>query len=311
MTKLIQKIKRKFHRIYLVSLRKIKFLPPEIYVDYLYRYYTGKKLDLANPKEFNEKIQWYKVHYHPKILNQLVDKYAVRAYVEEKIGSQYLNDIYGVYKNPEEVPFDELPNQYVIKATNTSGYNLIVTDKETLDKKKTRKLFKKWLSKTNYYLRSREWAYKDVEPRLIIEKFLKEEGQSSLVDYKFYCFDGVAKFVDVHIDRDTDHKQGCFDLDFNLLPFGKSANYKSISSGLAKPTNFDEMAELSEKLSAKLPFVRVDFYSVNGNSIFGEMTFYPSGGRKDYIPDEYNKIIGDYFKLPLLKRGQKIITEID
>ncbi|WP_298550695.1 ATP-grasp fold amidoligase family protein [uncultured Algibacter sp.] len=311
MTKLFQIIKKKAKRNHLVLLRKLKFVSPETYVHYLYSYYTGKKLDLVNPKEFNEKIQWYKVHFHPKILNQLVDKYAVRAYVKDKIGAQYLNDIYGVYKKPEEVPFNELPKQYVIKATNTSGYNLIVTDKENLDKKKTRKLLKKWLSKTQYYLRSREWAYKDVEPRLVVEKFLKEEGKSSLVDYKFYCFDGVAKFVDVHIDRDKEHKQGCFDLDFNLLPFGKSINYKSISSGLAKPTNFDEMAELSQTLAANLPFVRVDFYSVNGNSIFGEMTFYPSGGRKDFFPDKYNKIIGDYFKLPKLKKGQKIITEID
>ena len=311
MTKLFQKIKKKIHRNRLVLLRNLKFVSPEVYVKHLYNYYTGKKLNLVNPIEFNEKIQWYKVHYHPKILNQLVDKYSVRAYVKDKIGAQYLNEIYGVYNKPEDLPFNEFPNQYVIKATNTSGYNLIVTDKEKINKKKTLRLLRKWMSKTNYYLRSREWAYKDVEPRLIVEKFLKEEGKSALVDYKFYCFNGTAKFVDVHIDRDKDHKQGCFDLDFNLLPYGKRINYKSISDGLEKPVNFNEMVRLSETLANKLPFVRVDFYSVNGKSIFGEMTFYPSGGRKDFHPNKYNKIIGDYFELPKLKKGQKVINHID
>jgi hypothetical protein len=311
MTKLFKIIKKKIQRNHLVLLRKFKNLPPEIYAHYLYRYYTGKKLDLVNPKEFNEKIQWCKVHFHPKILNQLVDKYAVRAYVEDKIGAQYLNDIYGVYKNPAELPFDNLPKQFVIKATNTSGYNLIVMDKEKLDKKKTRKLLKKWLSKTQYYSRSGEWAYKDVEPRLIVEKFLKEEGQISLIDYKFYCFEGKAKFLEVHLDRRQNHKRGFYDFNFNPLPFRYVSLDKSISSKNEKPSNLKEMIKLSEILAGNLPFVRVDFYSINGKTIFGEMTLYPSGGRKDFFPDEYNKIIGDYFKLPKLKEGQNVISEID
>ena len=156
-----------------------------------------------------------------------------------------------------------------------------------------------------------EWAYKDVPPRIVIEKFLKEEDKNSLVDYKFYCFEGKAKFIDVHIDREEDHKQGCFDLDFNLLPFGKSLTYKSISAGIEKPINLDEMTRLSETLAENLPFVRVDFYSINEKSVFGEMTFYPSDARKAFYPDEYNTIIGDYFKLPKLKDGQKVITKLN
>lgn len=308
---LFQKIKRKLQRNRIVLCRKFNLVSPETYVQYLYNYYTGKTLNLQNPKEFNEKIQWYKLYYKPKILKQLVDKYDVRAYVEEKIGSQYLNEIYGVYNTPEDIPFEKLPSEFVIKATNTSGYNLIVSDKRKLNKKRSINLLTKWLGKTDYYLRSREWAYKDVKPRLIVEKFLKEEGKSALIDYKFYCFNGIAKFVDVHIDRDKEHKQGCFDLNFNLLPFGKRLNYKSISTEIEKPDNFDEMVELSQVLAANFPFVRVDFYSVNGKTIFGEMTFYPSGGRKDFYPNKYNKIIGDYFVLPELKNGQKTITEID
>ncbi len=288
------------------TARKMRFLPSKIYVKYHYEYFSGKKLNLDDPKEFNEKIEWYKVFYRPKILTQLADKYEVRPYVEEKIGAQYLNELYGVYDNANHIDFDTLPNQFIVKANHTNSQNLIVKDKKTLDKKKAIKLFNKWLSKNQYYKKGQEWAYKDIKPKLVIEKFLKEKDKNTLVDYKFYCFNGIPKFIDVHLDREDDHKQGCFDLDFNLLPFGKSKNYKSISTGIEKPSNLSEMVKLAEKLADKLPFVRVDFYSVNGISIFGELTFYPADARKEFYPDEYNKIIGDYFQLPKLSNGQPI-----
>jgi len=292
-------------------LRKLKFLPPKIYAHFLYEHYTGKKLNLENPIEFNEKIQWYKVFYHPKILTQLVDKYAVRAYVESKIGSQYLNDIYGVYDRPEDIKYEELPNKFIVKATHASSYNLIIRDKEKLNKTKTTKLFKKWLKKSQYYRTGQEWAYKDVQPRLIAEKLLKDDGGISLIDYKFYCFRGEAKFLEVHLDREQNHKRGFYDFNFKPLPFRYVTIEKSISSKTEKPSNFDEMRKLSEVLAANFPFVRVDFYSIKGKTIFGEMTFYPSDGRKDFIPDEYNKIIGDYIKLPKLESGQQVISETD
>lgn len=300
----------KCRHFFLRYLRKMRFLPPKIYAHFLYEYYTGKKLNLKNPIEFNEKIQWYKVYYHPKILNQLVDKHAVRTYVEEKIGIEFLNESYGVYKRPEDIPYETLPNSFVIKATHASSYNLIVQDKEKLNIKKANKKLKKWLGKSQYYRTGQEWAYKDVEPRLIIEKYLKEKGKESLTDYKFYCFNGKAKFIDLHIDREENHQQSCFDLNFEKLPFGKGKISKKITSQIEKPSNLEEMIKLSETLADKLPFVRVDFYSVNGKSIFGEMTFYPADGRKDFYPDEYNKVVGDYFKLPKLKENEKEITEI-
>jgi len=292
------------------TLRKMRFLPSQTYVRFHYEYFNGKKLNLENPREFNEKIEWYKVFYRPKILNQLVDKYEVRSYVEEKIGAQYLNELYAVYDDANQVNFDSLPNKFVVKANHTNSDNLIVTDKDSLGKKKAVKRFKKWLSKNQYYRKGQEWAYKDVKPKLVIEKFLKEKNKNTLVDYKFYCFNGIPKFIDVHIDREEDHKQGCFDLEFNLLPFGKSKSYKSISSDIEKPNNLDEMVKLSAILADKFPFVRVDFYSVNSKSVFGEMTFYPSDARTTFYPDEYNLIIGDYFKLPKPEKNQRVITEI-
>lgn len=291
-------------------LRKMTFLPPVKYAKYSHEYYTGKKLDLKNPKEFNEKIQWYKVFYHPKKLNQLVDKYVVRAYVEDKIGSKYLNEFYGIYKSFSEINFDKLPNQFVVKATHASSYNLIVKDKSTLNKKKVRLLFKKWLRTNQYYRTGQEWAYKDVLPRLLVEKFLKENGQTSLIDYKFYCFNGVAKFLEIHLDREDDHKRAFYDLDFKKLPFRNVSLKQSIDKELIKPATFEEMIALSEKLADKLPYVRVDFYSIKDKIIFGEMTFYPSDGKKDFYPEEYNKRLGDLFDIPNLSMGENEITEI-
>lgn len=299
-------MQRSIRRFILRTVRKMRFLPSRIYVKYHYEYFSGKKLNLKNPQEFNEKIEWYKVYYRPKILTQLADKYEVRFYVEKKIGAKYLNELYAVYDSANTIDFDILPNQFVVKANHTNSQNLIVKDKNTLDKKKAIQLFNKWLSKNQYYKKGQEWAYKNIKPKLVIEKYLKEKDKTTLVDYKFYCFNGKAKFIDVHMDREEDHKQGCFDLNFNLLPFGKSKNYKTIPSDIEKPSNLSEMVKLAEKLADKLPFVRVDFYSINGKSIFGEMTFYPADARKDFYPDEYNKIIGDYFKLPKLKNGQPI-----
>ena len=295
-------------RFFLRHMRKMRFLPSKFYVKIHYEYFSGKKLDLNNPQDFNAKIEWYKVFFRPKILNTLADKYEVRKFIEVNIGKQYLNELYGVYDNPEDIDFDSLPNEFIIKANHTNGHNLIVNNKGSLDKQKVIKLFRKWLGKNQYYRRGQEWAYKDIEPKIIIEKFLKEDNKSDLIDYKYYCFDGKAEFINVHLDRTNDHKQGFFDLDFNLLPFGKNSNYKSISSGIEKPSNLDEMTKLSETLARNLPFVRVDFYSINGKSIFGEMTFYPGDARKSFYPEEYNNIIGDYFKLPKLNSKKETIT---
>ena len=291
----------KLRRFFLRHLRKVRFLPSKLYVKIHYEYFSGNKLDLNNPKDFTEKIAWYKVFYRPKSLNQLVDKFAVRAFVEEKIGSQFLNTFYGVFDDVNEIKFDELPEKFVIKATHTSGHNLIVRDKNKLNLDKTKKLLKKWLKINQYYRIGQEWAYKDVKPRIIIEKYLEQIDQKSLTDFKFYCFDGKAKFIDIHTDREDEHKQGSFDLNFERLPFGVS-RFKQIYESPEKPVNLKEMIECAEVLSEKLPFVSVDLYAIDGKTIFGEMTFYPSDGRKKFYPEKYNRIIGDYFTLPKIIR---------
>lgn len=298
----------KFRRFTLRFLKKMTFLPANMYVGYMYEYFTGKKLNLKDPKEFNEKIQWYKVFYQPDILTQLADKYEVRSYVKEKIGEEYLNQLLGVYNKASEVNFDELPNEFILKATHSSSHNLIVHDKSKVNKFEAKKKFYKWLHTNQYYRTGQEWAYKNIPPRIIAEKLLKEEAQPSLIDYKFYCFNGEAKFICVHIGRFNDHKKVFFDTDFNQLPY---STQKTLFNGdVKKPNKLKEMVCLANKLADRLPFVRVDFYLVNDKITFGEMTFYPGDGKLEFHPNEYNRIIGDYLKLPEIPKGEKRITKI-
>ncbi|MBE7685758.1 glycosyltransferase [Tenacibaculum piscium] len=295
-------------KIWLKIIKKLNFLSAPYYIKHYYEYYSGKKLNLEKPVEFNEKISWYKAFYQPKILHVLVDKYAVRDFIKEKIGEEYLNECYGVYKKPAEVDFEKLPNQFVLKGTHGCNINLVVKDKTTLDKKKTKLLMAKWLRKNQYKRTGKEWAYKDVKPRIIAEKFIKDE-RDSLTDYKFYCFNGTPKFLEVHLDRDKNHKSAFYDFDFKKLPFSDSPKDKLIQEDFEKPQTLSKMVELAGKLSEGFPFVRVDFYSVEDKITFGEMTFYPGDARNDFYPAKYNKIIGDYFELPKIPAGEKLIKK--
>ena len=284
-------------KVFLGILKKLKFLPPPLYVKIYYEYYTGKKLDLDNPREFNAKIQWLKVYYKNPILTQLVDKYTVREYVKEKIGEEYLNELFGVYDKASEVNFDALPDQFVIKGVHGCHFNLIVPDKTQLNKLKARFLMTKWLSKNQYYRGGLEWAYKNVPKRLIAEKYLVEMGKAVINDYKFFCFAGIPKFVQVDLGRGIENFRCFFDMKWEKQPFlvGRKTFYEG---EIRPPKNFTEMKAVATKLAAGFPFVRVDLYNIAGRIVFGEMTFYPSDGRNEFRPEEYNLVMGDYLKLP-------------
>ncbi|MDO6490731.1 MULTISPECIES: ATP-grasp fold amidoligase family protein [unclassified Cellulophaga] len=273
-------------------IKTFKFLPQKFYVRHYYEYYTGKKLDYDNPVEFNQKLSWYKVFYRNPLLPKLVNKYAVREFVEEKIGKEFLNDCIGVYNYPKDIDWSKLPEKFVIKGVHGCNFNLVVTDKSKINKTKANLKMYKWLNKNQYYRGGLEWAYKDVKPQLIIEKFMKDDITNDLIDYKFYCFDGEPKFL---VAQSDSLGRYFYDLKWQELPFRWKKEYKN---SISKPSNFNELIELSKKLSSGFPFVRVDFYSVNNKTIFGEMTFYPTDARDDFYPEKYNKIIGDYFKLP-------------
>ena len=287
----------------------MKFLPAPFYMKVYYEYYTGKKLNLGDPKDFNQKIQWLKVFYRPAILSKLVDKYEVREYVNQKVGKQYLNELIAVYDRPGQVDFDTLPDKYVLKATHGYHFNLIVKDRSTLNKTKAKFLMHKWLSKNQYWRGGLEWAYKNAKPRLIIEKYLEEIGKEDVSDYKFFCCNGVPKLLHIDIDRGSHHRRAYYDMDWKKLPI-KHDIIDFIEEEVSQPPNFDEMVRVATQLADNFPFVRVDLYNLNGKIIFGEMTFYPADGRLEFIPEEYNTIIGDYIELPKIPKNQKYITSI-
>lgn len=290
-------------------LKKFKFLPPDIYMKIYYEYYSHKKLNLKNPVEFNEKIQWLKVYYHPDILNKLVDKYEVRKYVVEKIGENHLNELLGLYNNIFEVDFEKLPQQFVIKTTHGYNNNIIVRDKAKLNRIKSKLLLSKWMLRNQYYMGGQEWAYKNVPHRIIAEKYLAEIDNKGVSDIKFYCFNGKPEFIEVSIEVASKIFRSYFDIYWNPLEFGREG-IPLYDQEIKKPEKLEEMVRIATKLADKFPFVRVDLYDINGRVLFGEMTFYPADGRFPFYPEKYNKFFGDKMKLPRIPEGQKEIKNM-
>ena len=267
-----------------------------MFIPLQYEYVTGKKLNLNNPMTFNEKIQWYKINYKDPLFVKLADKLSVRDYVTEKVGKEYLNDLIDVYDNPEDIDFLKLPSKFVLKCVHGSGFNIIVKDKSQLDYLKTKKTLRKWQLK-NFYNKGKEWAYKGIKPIIIAEKFL-EDRNSVIPDYKFFCFDGEIKFIQVDLERKINDYRCYYDVNWIKLDFCTEKNI-FYEGDVERPDNLENMIEIANKLSKDIPFVRVDLYSVNNKTIFGEMTFYPTNGTKAFIPEEMNTIIGNYFNLPI------------
>ena len=282
-------------------VRKIsKIIPDKIYLKIRYRSITGRKLDLKNPKTFNEKLQWLKLYNRKDIYTVMVDKYEAKKYVADTIGEGHIVPTIGVYNKFEDISFDELPKQFVIKCTHDSGGLVIVRDKAKLDIAEARKKINKCL-KVNYYYHGREWPYKNVKPRIIVEKYMEDKKNEGLTDYKVMCFNGKAKVIFTCTERFGDGlKVTFFDLDWNRLPFER--HYPSSKKDIPKPKNLKTMIKLSEKLAEGIPFVRMDWYEINGKLYFGEYTFYPGGGMEEFTPEEWDTRIGEMLDLGQVKR---------
>uniref|UniRef100_UPI0025E49B25 ATP-grasp fold amidoligase family protein n=1 Tax=uncultured Flavobacterium sp. TaxID=165435 RepID=UPI0025E49B25 len=223
-------------------------------------------------------------------------KYEVRKYVRDKVGEGVLNEIYGIYDYPEEIDVKELPNSFVLKCTHASGTNIVVKKKSKLDWGKAKKQLRKWLA-TNYYRKSRERIYKDIQPRIIAEKYLSEMADGSITDYKFYCFHGKPEYVLVKVSEGGVDKKCYYTMDWKkVMPENITKSF--LTTEIAKPSNFDEMRDVAVKLSEGFMFMRVDLYSINGRTLFGEMTFFPTGGIKRLSVERLNKEMGDMIKLP-------------
>jgi len=288
--------------INIYSLRNefLKILPDSIFLKMRYRSRFGKKLDIKNPQTFSEKLQWLKLYNRIPEYSIMVDKYAVKQYVADKIGETYVIPTLGVWENFDDVDFGSLPNQFVMKCTHDSGGLVICKDKEALDIDKAREKINKSL-KRNFYWIAREWPYKNVPKRIIAEKYISDKEKSdSLTDYKFYCFNGKPQYCQVITARFDDERIDFYDMQWKHQEFtGLSKPYKKHASSLSpKPYTFEKMKDFASILSKDIPFVRVDFYEVDGNLYFGEITFFPAGGWGEFDVDEWNYKMGEMIKLP-------------
>ena len=290
--------------LYLMNKGYLNFINDETYLKMKYYLIIKKRLDLKEPKTFNEKLQWLKLYDRNPEYTKMVDKYEAKKYVSNLIGEECIIPTLGIYDNFEEIDFDKLPEQFVIKPTHTSGDIFICRDKKQINYKKLKKTINRWLKRKYYYVH-KEWPYKNIKPRIIIEKYMEDSAQYELKDYKFMCFNGKVKCSFVCSDRygEGGLKVDFYDLEWKKMPFQR--HYPNSNQDIPKPRKYELMIELAEKLSEGIPFVRVDFYEINGKVYFGELTFFPGSGFEEFTPEKYDRILGDMLELPKEKREGK------
>ena len=274
----------------------LNFVPDKVYLKVVFRAETGYALNLAHPKTYNEKLQWIKLYDRKPEYKIYADKYRVRKHITETIGEEYLVPMIGRYKKAEEIPWEELPNRFVLKCNHASGTNIICKDKAELDIASTEKKLNAWLRK-NAFCGAREWCYKGIEPCIICEEFIQTADGNTPDDYKFMCFNGVPRLIQVHHDR-----YGTHTLDY-YTPEWKKADLQRIDANtsarnMEKPEKLDEMLSIAERLSKDMYYARIDLYNVNGTIYFGEITMYPTGGFSTFTKYKDDLLLGSYIKLP-------------
>lgn len=282
--------------IWYILNRTYKMWPDSLWLRVLYRTKLHRNLNLKNPQKFTEKLQWLKLHDRNPLYSQLVDKYEVKRYVEEKLGGEYLIPTLGVWDHFDEIDFDALPNQFVLKCTHDSGGLCICKDKAMFDKRSAKEKLERSLS-NNFYWWTREWPYKNVKPRIIAEKFMIDESGVELKDYKFFCFNGEPHYIQLDFDRFIDHKRNIFNTKWELQDVEIQFPLDH-SRFTERPANLDEMLTVAKKLAGGFPHVRVDLYNIQGSVFFGELTFYHGGGFEEFRPQAWDNVFGDLLKLP-------------
>ena len=278
--------------------RALRLLPDKMFLQIKFRQKMGKKLNLKNPQSFSEKLQWLKLYNRRPEYTMMVDKYAVKDYVAGIIGKEHIIPTLGVWNRIEDIDWESLPNQFVLKCTHDSGGLVICKDKSKLNVQEAIVKLKNGL-KNDYYRDHREWPYKNVPRRIIAEKYMVDESGYELKDYKWFCFDGDPKALFIATDRgnpDEDTKFDFFDVEFKHLPF--TNGHPNANRLITKPKGFEEMKQLAGLLSQGIPHVRVDFYDINGKVYFGELTFYHWSGFVPFEPEEWDYKFGEWIKLP-------------
>ena len=298
--------KNLFRRGILWSMQKFPKLyaafSDELYLKLKFCVRMKKRLNLKAPQTFNEKLQWLKIYDHKPAYTTMVDKYAAKKYVAEKIGEEHIIPTLGVWDKFDDIDFDKLPDKFVLKCTHDSGGLVICKDKGTLDISAARKRINRSLQ-NDYYLYGREWPYKDVPRKIIAEKYMEDNTLHELRDYKFFCFGGQVKCFKVDFDRFIEHHANYFDRDGNLLEFGEVVCPPVYERKIDLPKTLPKMIEFAEQLSNGIPFLRADFYDVNGKIYFGELTFFPASGLGEFVPKEWDLKLGEWIHIPQKNGG--------
>ncbi|WP_320128504.1 ATP-grasp fold amidoligase family protein [uncultured Sphaerochaeta sp.] len=282
--------------LHMLKWKVARLLSDKAFVTIKYRMSLKKKLNLENPKTYNEKLQWLKLYDRKETYTKLVDKYEVRKHIANTIGSEYLIPLIGVYDRVEDIDFDSLPKAFVLKPTQTSGDVIICRDKATLNWEVAQHEMHSWMGK-NYYWYDREWPYKDVKARIVCEQLIETPDEKPPKDYKIFCFDGVPRFAFVASDRGKTTKFDYFDVEWNRMPLRQ--HYPNSTYDIPKPQQWDKMLSLAKVLSAGMSHVRVDFYiDMNENILFGELTFFHFSGFVEFEPDSYDLLLGNWLNLP-------------
>ena len=289
---LIRKIYTKSNKKFVAFLVKNT---PVLASKYLYRKATGKKLNLKNPQDFNEKLQWLKLYWQHPLVTQYADKYEMREYVRNCGCEEVLKELYGVYETTSEIDWDSLPSKFALKCTHGCGFNIICDDKSKLDKNEALEKLNEWL-KIDFSLYNAELHYAKMKPRIICEKYIETDAGFFPNDYKVFCFGGKPKFIYLGTEREIKYKKTYFDINWREMDVLK---IKSTNKDIPKkPKSFEKMLEYAEKLSKPFPFVRIDFYDYNEKPILGEITFTPTGCMATYYKEEALKMLGEMIELP-------------
>lgn len=274
-------------------------LPNKVYLKWRYRKAMGKSLNIDKPVLFQEKLQWLKLNDHKPVYHQMADKQDAKQFIASKVGEEYIIPTIGLYNSVEEIDFSKLPDQFVLKGTFDSGSYYICKDKSQINLKEMKKrLTANW--NINYYHFSKEWPYKGLKHRIIAEPLLTDNEYNYLRDFKFYTFNGEPKFFYITSDRESKDgvREDFFDLNGNLLEFNQCGYYNNPNTP-ALPKNLTKMIEMSRVLASNTYHLRVDFYEVNGKIYVGELTFFDGGGFAGFEPEKYDRILGDWIKLPI------------
>ena len=297
MNKLLRMLLDRNFRFSILAARGFyNWMPDRKFLEKKFLLSTGKKLDLDNPKTYNEKLQWLKLHDRRPEYTTMVDKYAVRGYIKDKIGEEYLIPLVGgPWKSFDEIDFNALPDQFVLKCTHNSGGLVICRDKRKLDMEAIRQKLTRSLNR-NYYLSGREWPYKDVPPQIIAEKYMQDGEFEVLPVYKFFCFDGKPKLIQaIQNDKQPNESIDYFDTEWNRLELRQ--NFPNSETPYAKPEQLGEMLKLVEKLSSGMKHIRVDVYVINGKVMFSELTFYSDGGFAEFHPAQWDEKLGNWLEI--------------